>query len=99
MMSAVSRHQNKMHSIHIFFILHTSQVIAIMVTAPETAREAAMLVMHSVSAVLHCSTMPRVAAAFETFFTTVVGQRGCVQGRNIGIHAGEAISLESSAIG
>ncbi len=67
-MSAVSRHQNKMHNTH-FFIQRTSQVIAIMVTAPHTPHEAAMLVMHSVSAVLHCRTMPRVAAAFDNSFS------------------------------
>ena len=91
-MSAVSRHQNKMHSTH-FFVLRTSQVIAIMGIAPHTAHNAAMLVMHTVSAVMHCRTMPRVAAAFQNPFETVIGQQGCVQRQNIGIHAGEAILI------
>ncbi len=33
------------------------------------------------------------------FRPTAIGQRGCVQGQQVGIHAGEAISLEFSAIG
>ncbi len=64
-MSAVIRRQNKKHNAYTS-TLCTNQVIAIMVTAPHTAHETAMLVIHKDSAVLRCRKMPRVAAALKS---------------------------------